>query len=366
MKGFKVQFLVILVITLCILNVIDAAKCNKNKKCPGTKCCTNKGNCVDAKNCGKSCQKLLGKCNPPPTIPPTTPTTSPKDLPISADGNCGEAAGTRCEDGVCCSQFGFCGVTTDHCQTGCQSSFGTCGTPGNSDVIDKCTEQNTIAITFDDGPRNITEKLLDELKAKNVKATFFMNGHASLQHCIYDYAPIVQRAFNEGHQIASHTWSHPHLPELSEAEINYQLETLEVAFKKIIGAIPTYARPPFGEHNALVRKVLKQRGYKMVIWDIDTLDWQGNLQGSTKIFDDEMNKSPQPNPHIVLNHDTIDTTPTTLGPHEIRDALKRGYKVTTVGDCLGQSNKNDWYRDIGEFQKPDSTWKCTFEDMHEK
>ncbi|CAG8489648.1 15241_t:CDS:2 [Funneliformis caledonium] len=361
MKGLKVRFLVVLVITLCILNVIDAGtiptprnllkardlqvstdgKCGATagKRCPDGLCCSQYNFCGSSSAyCSTGCQSSFGTY-----------------------GRCGATAGTRCPDGSCCSQYNFCGSTSDYCSTGCQSSFGTCGTPtpgsGEVEQFDKCTKSNTIALTFDDGPRNVTAKLLDDLKANNAKATFFMNGHAFPEHCIYDYAAILQRAYKEGHQIASHTWSHPHLTQVSEAEINYQLEQNEIAFKKIIGAIPIYARPPFGEHNALVRKVLKQRGYKMIMWDIDTLDWQGDLQQSIRIFDSEMNRSPQPNLHIVLNHDRVDTTSTTLGLYEIKDGLKRGYKVTTVGDCVGQSNQNDWYRDIGEFQTPDSTWK---------
>ncbi|CAG8477882.1 9164_t:CDS:2 [Funneliformis mosseae] len=380
MKGLKVRSLVSLVITLCILNVIDAGTIptprnllkardlpvSTNGKCgssAGTRCAS--GSCCSQYNfcgttsayCSTGCQSSFGTCG-------TTSTPPPTGLPISTDGKCGSSAGTRCPDGSCCSQYNFCGTTSDYCSTGCQSSFGTCGTStpvtGEVEQFDKCTKSNTIALTFDDGPRNVTAKLLDDLKANNVKATFFMNGHAFPEHCIYDYAAILQRAYKEGHQIASHTWSHPHLTQVSEAEINYQLEQNEIAFKKIIGAIPTYARPPFGEHNALVRKVLKQRGYKMIMWDIDTLDWQEDLQQSIKIFDSEMNKSPQPNPHIVLNHDRVDTTSTTLGLYEIKDGLKRGYKVTTVGDCVGQSNQNDWYRDIGEFQKPDKNYSLDF------
>lgn len=191
-----------------------------------------------------------------------------------------------------------------------------------------------------------------------------MNGHAFQEHCIYDYAPIVQRAFKEGHQIASHTWSHPHLSQLTEEEVRYQIDTLEVAFKKIIGAVPTYFRPPFGERNRLVQDILREKGYKMIIWDIDTNDFKGDLQVSTDLYNTEMNKFPQPNPHIILNHDRIVTTATTLAPFEADDALTRGYKVTTVGDCIGQSDKDDWYRDIGKPEKPDDTWTCTIEDMH--
>ena len=206
--------------------------------------------------------------------------------------------------------------------------------------------------------------MLDDLKKKNVKATFFMNGHSYKKHCIYDYAHIVKRAYDEGHQIASHTWSHPYLTLSSEEEIIYQIEKLETAFRKIIGAIPTYFRPPFGAQNVTVRKILRDKGYKIVLWDVNTRDYEDDLKVSTHIFDKIERKSPQPNPHIVLNHDRVETTSTTLGPYEASEALRRGYKVTTVGDCTGKPDKNDWYRDISEPQSRDDTWVCTPEDMH--
>jgi peptidoglycan/xylan/chitin deacetylase (PgdA/CDA1 family) len=205
--------------------------------------------------------------------------------------------------------------------------------------------------------------LLDSLKERGVKATFFMNGHAILEHCIYDYAPIVQRAFKEGHHIASHTWSHPHLPQVSEEEVIYQIEQLETAFTKILGVVPTYFRPPFGERGEVVQQVLRKKGYKMIIWDLDTNDFKGDSQLAFDLYNSQINQSPQPTPHIILNHDVIEHTSTTLGPFEVDDALKRGYKVTTVGECIGK-DEDDWYKKVGEPEEPNDTWICTPEDMH--
>src|SRR6266542_474219 len=160
-----------------------------------------------------------------------------------------------------------------------------------------------------------------------------MNGHGFEDHCIYDYANVVKRAYEEGHQIASHTWSHLDLTTVSETEIIYQLETLETAFKKMIGAVPTYIRPPFGAQNETVRKILKDRGYKLFLWDMDTNDFKEDLQASINIFDNATSASPQPTPHIILNHDRVETTSTFLGLYEANEVLKRGYKITTVGEC---------------------------------
>lgn len=349
MRGIK-----FLIIALCIFKVIDAA--------PAAQADTTYTTPPETPPTETS-----PEISTPSQLPPQTQNAN-LNFPISGNGTCGVAIGSRCPDGFCCSAGGSCGETPEHCQTGCQEEYGVCGVPDSIRNVgfqfNTCTENNTLAITFDDGPQEITETLLDNLKERNVKATFFMNGHAYQNHCIYDYAPIVQRAFKEGHQLASHTWSHPHLPLLSEEEIRYQIEFLEVAFKKIIGAIPTYFRPPFGERYGLVQNILREKGYKMIIWDLDTNDFKEDLQLATDLYNTQMAKLPEPNPHIILNHDRVVITSTTLAPFEVDDALKRGYKVTTVGDCIGKPDKDDWYRDIGKPEKRDDTWKCTIEDMH--
>ncbi|KAF9283570.1 hypothetical protein BGZ68_005257 [Mortierella alpina] len=204
-------------------------------------------------------------------------------------------------------------------------------------VIARCTVPGTIALTFDDGPFVYTNGLLDILRSRAVKATFFMNGNAYGR--IEDFAAVVKRAYDDGHQIASHTWDHKDLTSLNQTEVLSEMTLLEDAFKKIIGVRPTYVRPPFGSLNSQVLEVLGERDYTAVTWDTDTQDWAhpDNFEASFKVYETILNNSDEINQpgHIVLQHEVNQVTALQVAPMAIDLALVRGFKVVTVGECLG-------------------------------
>ncbi|KAF9577601.1 hypothetical protein BGW38_007088, partial [Lunasporangiospora selenospora] len=107
-------------------------------------------------------------------------------------------------------------------------------------VYTTCTEPNTFSISFDDGPSEWTPELLDLLKAAGLKVTFFINGNN--QACIYDAAvqSTLKRAIKDGHQIASHTWSHPDLTTLSVSAIQTEMIRLENSIMEVLGVKPRY------------------------------------------------------------------------------------------------------------------------------
>ncbi|RUS32822.1 hypothetical protein BC938DRAFT_474160 [Jimgerdemannia flammicorona] len=218
------------------------------------------------------------------------------------------------------------------------------GSPPPPIPIYTCTKKGTFAITFDDGPYNFTDALLDYLDTQSLKVTFFINGKNFGN--IYDYAKTLKKAFDRGHQIAHHTWSHANISTLNEAALRSEITQLEVALRKIIGCIPTYFRPPFGAYNADNLRVLGAMGYKVVVWDVDSEDWlvenlkkeQTNYQNAIK------GTTPADSGHISLQHDPHKITSQQLAPWAVDYVKKLGYKVTTVGDCLGDSDPKNWYR----------------------
>lgn len=153
------------------------------------------------------------------------------------------------------------GTDNDQC-------FETCGNLPTSEDIYGCPKDHQWALTFDDGPSNYTIELLDLLDEHNIKATFCVMG----VH-VKKYPEIVKRAYESGHQIASHTYSHPHLMSLSNEEIVYELKATEEAIKDAIGIKPKYVRPPFGEADARVKAILKAMGYKVLLWNVDPTDY---------------------------------------------------------------------------------------------
>ncbi|KAG0328224.1 chitin deacetylase [Podila humilis] len=141
-----------------------------------------------------------------------------------------------------------------------------------ADDVTACAAPNTWGLTFDDGPSTATPKLLDFLKPRNHSATFFLIGSNVIQ-----YPETVKRELDEGHHLASHTWSHHALTTLSNEQIVAEMRWTEKAVLAATGLRPKYMRPPYGDINNRVRFVLKKLGYIPVDWtgdEFDTNDWQ--------------------------------------------------------------------------------------------
>lgn len=183
-----------------------------------------------------------------------------------------------------------------------------------------------IAMTFDDGPHpKLTPKLLDMLKERGIKATFFVVGQNA-----EEYPDIMRRIVAEGHEVGNHSWSHPALTRLGSEGVRSQIERTNAAIEKATGKPPTLIRPPYGATTARLDKVFADTfGLTVVIWSVDPLDWKyrNSARVTQKILE---GASPG---GIILAHDihatTVAAMPATL------DALKeRGYKFATVSELI--------------------------------
>ncbi|KAH0584793.1 hypothetical protein H2248_008073 [Termitomyces sp. 'cryptogamus'] len=182
-------------------------------------------------------------------------------------------------------------------------------------VITRCTVPNTAALTFDDGPWVYLYDISKALVAANATGTFFFNGDNSSRcnafedECIYNADEIkrVRYAFDKGHQVASHTWAHKDLTTLTWDQIHDEMWRVELALSRIIGVVPAFMRPPYGNYNDLVRQASEIRGQKLVIWDFDSGDSVGATPDESKDnYDELIDEHPQT--ILALNHETIETT----------------------------------------------------------
>jgi len=165
-----------------------------------------------------------------------------------------------------------------------------------------------IHLTFDDGPDPInTPRLLDELKQARILATFFVVGK-NLE--TPQGKELIQRAAAEGHQIGNHTYSHPHLTELSELQIREEILRTETLIGDASKGVKLF-RPPHGEHNSLVDQVAQRLGYSLVFWNVDTLDWHPKYEG--RWVEHAMEQIVTQKESIVLAHDRITTTVQKVG-----------------------------------------------------
>ena len=186
-----------------------------------------------------------------------------------------------------------------------------------------------IAITFDDGPSAYTNRLLDALYDRDVTATFFVLG----QQVAANPSTAI-RIVNEGHEIASHSYRHPDLSRRSAAGIRDELSQCRDIIYTTTGRHPTLLRPPYGAHNSTVQSVAREFGYPLIMWSVDTRDWESrnvnaimghfvNANGTVRIRDGD----------IILMHDIYATT-IDAAIRAIDILLAEGFTFVTVSELL--------------------------------
>ncbi|KAF5589067.1 chitin deacetylase 1 [Fusarium pseudoanthophilum] len=287
--------------------------------------------------------------------------------------SCGKDSGS-CPKGQCCSAAGYCGTTSPYCSSPqCQMDYsnGSCdgskkpkgdttaniprstnGKVPYNVYITNCTTPGTVALTFDDGPYKYTDQVLDVLKQSNIKATFFITGTNLGKGQIDDettgWPKILRRMHSEGHQLASHTWSHQDLTASSDEVRQQQIIYNEMAFRNIFGFFPKYLRPPYGTCNRVsgCLDYATKLGYHVINWNLDTKDFENNtpdkIQTSKNTFSKGVSTSAKTNAYIELSHDVQEQTAYNLTAFMIKIIKDRGYKAVPVGECLGDAREN-WY-----------------------
>src|SRR6202007_1978521 len=185
------------------------------------------------------------------------------------------------------------------------------------------------ASPFDDGPSpETTPRLLEILKQRNIKATFFMIGQNAQAN-----PAIVQRILAEGHEIGNHSWTHPQLSKLSNDRVTEEITKTQAAIKNACGYTPVLLRPPYGAITARQKEwIEKQFGLSVIIWSVDPFDWK---RPGVSVIEQRILAGARPGA-IVLSHDihkqTVDAMPATL------DALAaKGFKFVTVSQLIAMN-----------------------------
>ncbi|KAF1974872.1 glycoside hydrolase/deacetylase [Bimuria novae-zelandiae CBS 107.79] len=293
------------------------------------------------------------------------------------DGQCGPGFGS-CAAGYCCSGAGWCGNTDDYCYApGCNYQYGP-GCPDNaipagantSSVsrtklgsilyggagIYECTVPGTVALTFDDGPfDNYTEHVLDLFEQYNARGTFFITGNNINKGEIdttASHTATIKRMAAEGHQIASHTWTHQDLSAISETDRKAQMIKNEMAIRNIVGYFPTYMRPPYSSCTTAsgCEKTMADLGYHVIYFDVDTDDYNQledtQIQNAKDNFRGNITQggaTPAQDEWLAIAHDIHPQTAYNLTAYVLSTLTTLGYKAVTVGECLNDPKAN-WYR----------------------
>ncbi|KAJ3044662.1 hypothetical protein HK097_001411 [Rhizophlyctis rosea] len=202
-----------------------------------------------------------------------------------------------------------------------------------------CNKPGSWGLTFDDGPTCFSPELYGFLSEQKQKATFFMLGGQVLT-----YPVEAKGAFDEGHDVLSHTWSHHGLTTLTNLQVVAELYYSVKVIQEVTGVSVKYFRPPYGDIDNRVRAIATQLGLTAVMWNDDTDDWKvnNNPDARTEVdakFQAILDKASEYNAKnagpIVLEHDNDQ------GPIQIyKDwyaKIKKVYpKVMSVTECLGE------------------------------
>jgi peptidoglycan/xylan/chitin deacetylase (PgdA/CDA1 family) len=194
-------------------------------------------------------------------------------------------------------------------------------------VLRAGTQHRELALTFDDGPGPYTLRLLRVLRRMHTPATFFEVG-VGLQYFHAGTTAIARL----GYPIGDHTWSHPDMAGLSRAQQQSQLMRQVHAIHRYGAPYPRMFRPPDGDWNATTLSLLRKDHMLMVLWSLDTDDWQ--LPGAKTIVHRVLSGA-RPGT-IVLMHDAGGNRSETIAalPKVIRGLRRRGYKLVTVPQLL--------------------------------
>lgn len=204
----------------------------------------------------------------------------------------------------------------------CAVAFGRYMEGALQETMAEDSAEKKIALTFDDGPNpDYTETLLEGLKERGVKATFFLLGKE-----VEKYPDIVKEIYNEGHLIGTHSYEHVNLNNLTDTAAMEQVDKTNEVIFDITGQYPEYIRPPFGCWKCNLDYEMKMIE---VLWDVDPRDW--NTSNSSAVVNKVVRDVEEDD--IILLHDASKSS--VEAAFGIIDALKKeGYTFVTVDEIL--------------------------------
>ena len=182
-------------------------------------------------------------------------------------------------------------------------------------------DRKKVALTFDDGPGNYTKELLDGLKERNVKATFFVLGEKAQQN-----PDIIRQMKEDGHCIGNHTYHHVDLSSLSEEQALEEIQQTNQVLAELTGESPIFLRPPFGACSNRLKESLQMM---VVLWDVDPLDW--TTSNTTEVV--QCVVSDVSNDSVILLHDIYESS--VDAALQIVDILQeQGYEFVTIEEIV--------------------------------
>ncbi|MFG3003197.1 polysaccharide deacetylase family protein [Streptomyces calvus] len=184
-----------------------------------------------------------------------------------------------------------------------------------------------VGLTFDDGPSTgTTQNLLGALRQNGLRATMFNQGQYAAAN-----PSLVKAQVDAGMWVANHSYTHPHMTQLSQAQMDSEISRTQQAIAAAGGGTPKLFRPPYGETNATLRTVAAKYGLTEIIWDVDSQDWNNAstdaiVQAASRLTDGQ----------IMLMHDWPANTIAAI-PRIAQNLASRGLCAGMISPQTGRA-----------------------------
>ena len=194
------------------------------------------------------------------------------------------------------------------------------------------TEEKCLALTIDAAwDTDKTQFILDTLDRYDIHATFFLCGV-----WVDAYPEFVKEIAARGHEIGNHSLTHPHMSKLSKQEIERELLDLNAEIERLTGTACTLFRAPFGEYNDTVVSTVRELGFEIVQWNIDTVDWKESRTADAILATVKEKLAPG---SIILCHNNGYAIEEYL-PKLLAFVTQEGYSFVTVSDLLPKGERD--------------------------
>ncbi|MET9153906.1 polysaccharide deacetylase family protein [Streptomyces griseoflavus] len=184
-----------------------------------------------------------------------------------------------------------------------------------------------VGLTFDDGPQaGTTTNLLNALRQNGLRATMFNQGQYAAAN-----PALVKAQVDAGMWVANHSYTHPHMTQLSQAQMDSEIARTQQAIANAGGGTPKLFRPPYGETNSTLRSVQAKYGLTEVIWDVDSQDWNNAstdaiVQAASRLT----------NGQVILMHDWPANTVAAI-PRIAQNLASRGLCTGMISPQTGRA-----------------------------
>jgi peptidoglycan/xylan/chitin deacetylase (PgdA/CDA1 family) len=181
-----------------------------------------------------------------------------------------------------------------------------------------------IALTFDDGPSQYTEHIVELLERYDCRATFCVLGNR-----VKPQAGRVRAIAAQGSEVIGHSWNHKNLTALSKKKVLKELKKTNRAIKSVTGVMPTMYRPPYGAYDKKLRKASKKLDLALLTWSLDTKDWKSLDPKRVSVRIRKYAERDQ----ILLLHDIHESTAEAMDK-VIPWLVRHGYELVTVSELM--------------------------------